>query len=252
MNALGKRPFSSTNRTPRLAVCLRAVGLLVASAWATTAAQATPVGFADSTMSMGEFSRDFKEIVGVYTFTRSDALALGWEESRFRHGGHDKKLRLAEIHYNRLLQRWNGPESQANLFVLLGLGAASGSGVATLTQSAAQSQNVWLPGFQFDYETRRVYFALKGHAALGLDTPAGGKKLSQNRRSVSAGFSFYKTEYDEWQPWLIAEVKRNTLKPDVESTLYLRGIHKTLFVEGGVGFAKANRGDLQVNFRYTF
>jgi hypothetical protein len=244
---LGMRRFL-LNRSNAGMACALALYLTVQSH-----SHATPVGFADSTMAMGEFSKDFSEIVGVYTFTRSDALALGWEESRFTHAGqHDKKLRLTEVHYNRLLQRWNGPESQANLFLLMGLGTASGTGVAALTQSAARSQNVWLPGFQFDYETRRVYVALKGHGAFGMDKPAGGKKLSQSRRSVSAGFSFYKTEYDEWQPWLIAEVKRNTLKPDVESTVYLRGIHKTLFIEGGVGFSKANRGDLQVNFRYTF
>ncbi len=224
-------------------LCLAAAG---------AATHAAPVGFAESTMVMGEVSKDFSEVAAIYSFTRSDALALGWEETKFKPLGQRRQsLRLTELHYNRLLKRWNGEASQANLYVLLGVGQASGNAMAARTGSAS-SQTVFLPGVQLDFETRRVYLAAKAHGAMGLSKPSGGKKLNINRRSVSAGFSFYATEYDEWQPWLVAELKRSSLGSGPEGTLYLRGIHKTLFIEAGVGFLKANRGDVGVNFRYTF
>jgi hypothetical protein len=102
-------------------------------------------------------------------------------------------------------------------------------------------------GVQLDYETRRLYSALKWHGSYAKD-------FDYTRTSLSGGFSFYKTEYDEWQPWLILEATRvgGSAKDAIEYTPYIRFIHKTLFIEAGVPFKKGKSEGAKVNFRYTF
>jgi hypothetical protein len=207
------------------------------------AAHAAPVGFADSVMTMGELSRDWKEADLMYSFTARDAIAAGVIDASIDSPHGTATYRIANAHYNRLLQRWNLPDAQANLYVLLGAGAARGNfidGTETLLQ----------PSVQFDYETRRVYFAVKGHLYKG-------ESFTGNMRSMSAGFSFYATEYDQIQPWLIVEARRmggafKSTDVDTEITPYLRLIHKRLFVEAGLTLDRPSDKQFRLNFRYTF
>lgn len=109
------------------------------------------------------------------------------------------------------------------------------------------TQTVLMPGIQLDYETRRLYAAYRWHGTYS-------NALDYTRYSLSGGFSFYKTEYDEWQPWMILEASRKggDLKDATEVTPYIRFIHKTLFIEAGAPFQKGKSQGLKVNFRYTF
>jgi hypothetical protein len=201
------------------------------------------VGFADSVMTMGELSRDWKEADLMYSFTARDAIAVGVIDASIDSPRGIKTYRIASAHYNRLLQRWNLPDSQANLYVQLGPGAARGNHIDG-------TETLLLPGVQFDYETRRVYFAVKGHLYKG-------ESFTGNTRSLSAGFSFYATEYDQVQPWLIVEARRmggafKSTGIDTEITPYLRLIHRRLFVEAGLTLDKPSDKQFRLNFRYTF
>jgi hypothetical protein len=67
--------------------------------------------------------------------------------------------------------------------------------------------------------------------------------------AVRAGFSFYETDYDETQPWLIVEARRmRGLSDSTEITPMLRLINKRYFVEVGVNQMKQAR----FNFMYIF
>jgi hypothetical protein len=205
-------------------------------------ANALPVGFKDSWMTMGELGRDYSEASLMYTFTSTTAVGAGLVGVKYMHGpaAHTRRIEMADVHVNHRLARWNFPEAQANIYLQLGLGQATGN-------FFAQRQTVLQPGIQMDYETRRVYAALKWHGSYA-------NAFDYTRYSLSGGFSFYKTEYDEWQPWLVLEAARKgaDLKDATEITPYLRFIHKTLFIEAGAPFRNGRSEGIKVNFRYTF
>jgi hypothetical protein len=206
------------------------------------AASALPVGFKDSWMTMGEIGRDYSEANLIYTFTPKTSAGVGVVGLKYKHGAmaHTRRIEMIDAHLNHRIARWNFPEAQANIYVQMGLGQAR-------SNFFSGSQTVVQPGVQLDYETRRVYAALKWHGSYAKD-------FDYTRYSLSSGFSFYKTEYDEWQPWLIVEASRKggDLKDATEITPYVRFIHKTLFIEAGAPFQKGQSQGLKVNFRYTF
>lgn len=215
-------------------------GLMVISLQ--TAAVALPVGFKDSWMTMGELGKNYSEASLMYTFTPHTAVGVGAVGLKYQHGAamHTRRIEMLDAHINHRLARWNFPEAQANIYVLLGLGRANGN-------FFGGSQTVLQPGLQFDYETRRIYTAIKWHGSYA-------KAFDFTRYSLAGGFSFYKTEYDEWQPWLIVEASRKggDLKDATAVTPYIRFIHKTLFIEAGAPFKSGKSEGLKVNFRYTF
>ncbi len=208
----------------------------------TNAASALPVGFKDSWMTMGELGRDYSEAALIYTFIPTTSVGAGAVGLKYQHGtaGHTRRIEMVDAHINHRVARWNMPEAQANIYLQMGVGQAKGS-------FFNGSQTVLQPGIQLDYETRRVFAALKWHGTYAKD-------FDYTRYGAAAGFSFYKTEYDEWQPWAILEASRKggDLKDATEFTPYLRFIHKTLFIEAGAPFQKGKSQGLKVNFRYTF
>jgi hypothetical protein len=205
-------------------------------------ALALPVGFKDSWMTMGELGKDYSEASLIYTFIPTTAVGVGLTGLTYKHSAakHERRIETVDAHINHRLARWNFPEAQANIYVLMGVGQARGNFFSA-------TQTVLQPGLQLDYETRRLYAALKWHGSYA-------KAFDYTRYGLSGGFSLYKTEYDEWQPWLILEASRKggDLKDATEVTPYLRFIHKTLFIEAGAPFQKGQSQGLKVNFRYTF
>lgn len=208
-------------------------GACVLALFATQFTLAGPMGFKESTMAMGDFSPNWREGFANYAFTGRDAVGLGglWMRS-------DDGLRVretVEINYTRRLARWNQPESQANVWLIAGLGPVTGN-------DFSGSRTLFSPGIQVDFETTRVYVS----AMVRLYRAEG---LNHDYASVRAGFSFYEVDYDEIQPWLILEARRmNNLSDSTEVTPMLRVIHKRYFVEFGVN--NANQG--RFNFMYIF
>lgn len=197
------------------------------------AAGAAPMGFRDSWMGMGEFSAEYRELTVNKALTTSDAL--GGSALQMRSSDGVRALDNQELTYTRLLKRWNLPAAQANAWFIGGLGQTTERGrpdaVATVS-----------PGFQFDYETTRVYGAVYARAYRGED-------LRHHVAAVRTGFSFYETDYDEVQPWLIVEARQMSyLSNGTELTPMLRLIHKRFFVEAGAN----TDGRPRFNFMYIF
>ena len=93
-----------------------------------------------------------------------------------------------------------------------------------------------------DYETQRVYASAfaRLYRAEGINHDYAAARL---------GFSFYETDYDEVQPWLVVEARRmRGLSDKTEITPMLRLVHNRYFVEAGVN----NSRQLRANFMYTF
>jgi hypothetical protein len=200
---------------------------------------AAPMGFSESFMAMGDFNNNWRELNLNYATTPRDALGVG--ATYMRADDKSKSRTLEELTYTRLLQRWNFPHAQANLWFQGGVGALQG-----LDKKPGDNQHfdkvMVTPGVQFDYETTRLYF----QAAHRLYRSSG---INHDFTSLRAGFSFYETDYDKTQPWMILEARNmNGLSDKIEVTPMLRLINKNFFVEAGVNNAREPR----FNFMYIF
>lgn len=198
-----------------------------------TCAHAGPMGFKDSVMVMGDFSPNWREGWANYALTPRDALGAGalWMRS-------DDKQRtrtFSEATYTRLVKRWNGEHSQANVWFVAGVGPVTGN-------DFEGTRTMWAPGLSADYETTRFYVAA---AARLYRAP----QINHDFAMARIGFSFYEVDYDEVQPWLVLEARRmRGLSDKTEITPMLRLIHNRYFVD--VGFNNAKQG--RVNVMYIF
>lgn len=198
--------------------------------------EAAPMGFEGSVMTMGDFNQNWREAGFNYALTSRDALGLTHLE--FRSDDHKDKREVDTLNYTRLLSRWNLTDAQSNLWLFMGIGEIRGS----LDNQSIDSKFITSPGFQFDYETTRIYFAAT-HKLYRASN------LNHDTTSIRAGFSFYEADYDKTQPWFILETKyTNQISDKIEVIPMLRLINKNIFVEGGVN----NSGQPRLNLMYTF
>lgn len=200
---------------------------------------AAPIGYEGSTMTMVDLNQNWREVGFNYAITPRDALGLNHLE--FRSDNHQDKRVVDTLNYTRLLSRWNFTDAQSNLWLFMGLGQMRGSseqGVLDVSFNKVAAS----PGFQFDYETTKVYFALTHKLYRASD-------INHDTTSIRGGFSFYEAEYDKTQPWFILETKyTQNISDKIEVIPMLRLINKNIFVEGGVN----NSGQPRFNLMYTF
>ncbi len=205
----------------------------VAAAFCIPLANAGPMGFSGSTMSMGDFGPNWRELFANHALTSRDAV--GAEVLFMRSDDGRREREMAGVTYTRLVSRWNAPDSQANVWFVGGVSAVRGN-------DFNGTRLMFTPGIQLDYETTRVYVS-----ALGRLYRARG--INHDYGSVRAGFSFWEAEYDEIQPWFVLEARRmRNLSDKPEITPMLRLISKNYFVELGVNTARQAR----FNFMYVF
>jgi hypothetical protein len=200
---------------------------------------AQPMGFDDSYMGMGDFSSNWREAYVNYALTPRDAI--GASATYMRSDDKNKMRNLQEIVYTRLLSRWNMPQAQANIWVTAGIGAIQGTD-KRVGDDARFSEVMLSPGVQFDYETKRIYFAANHRLYRS-------QHANHDFTSLRAGFSFFETDYTQTQPWFVIEARNmNSLSDKVEITPMLRLINKNFFIEAGVN----NSREPRFNFMYIF
>jgi hypothetical protein len=204
-----------------------------------TSSQAGPMGFSDSYMVMGDFSQNWKESFINYAVSPRDALGVSL--TYMKSDDDSKRRYLEEVTYTRLINRWNLPNAQANLWFVGGIGALQGKDDLHGTDRSF-NKVIATPGIQLDYETTRVYLQATHRLYRSND-------INHDYTSLRGGFSFYEAAYDKTQPWFILEARyMNDLSNMVEVTPMLRLINKKYFVEVGVN----NSDQLRFNFMYIF
>lgn len=202
-------------------------------------ATAGPMGFSESFMTMGDFNNNWRESLFNYATTPRDAF--GVSAIYMRADDKSKSRTLEEVTYTRLLKRWNAPHAQANLWFQGGIGALQGED-KLIGENREFDKVMITPGVQFDYETTRIYFQAAHRLYRASD-------INHDYTSVRAGFSFYETDYESTQPWLILEARNmNGLSEKIEVTPMLRLINNSFFVEAGVN----NSREPRFNFMYIF
>ncbi|PPD54098.1 MAG: hypothetical protein CTY10_07965, partial [Methylotenera sp.] len=188
-------------------------------------ATAGPMGFDESFMAMGDFNNNWRESFINYAISPRDAF--GVSATYMRADDKSKSRTLEEVTYTRLLKRWNAPHAQANLWFQGGIGALQGQD-KLIGKNDEFNKFVYTPGVQFDYETTRIYFQASHKLYRASD-------INHDYTSARAGFSFYESDYESTQPWLILEARNmNGLSEKIEITPMLRLINKSFFVEAGV------------------
>ena len=194
---------------------------------------AAPMAYKNSINSMTEVSQAYSKIEANYAITYRDALGL----KVFNAKGSGNKLEGVDITYIHRALRINSSSSQANIWLL---GAA---GYLEREKNNIKSYDKYIsPGFQLDYETKRIYGMLS-HELLR----ANGSNFDKTELQI--GFSFYEAGYEETQPWFLLEIMQtNTLSEKIEFIPTLRLINKALYFEAGV----STEGNPKLHLMYTF
>ena len=207
--------------------------LLIISLIASLTAHAAPMGFKDSWMTMGDFSKTYRELTANYALTPRDGIGV---TSTYMQINNKSQSQINnELSYTRLVKRWNMPEAQANIWFIGGIGETRGNYFSGTKATVS-------PGIQADYETTRLYAS----ANARIDIADG---ITNNIVSARTGFSFYEANYDETQPWLIVEARRMSMVSSAfELTPMLRLIHNRFFVEAGANF----HGQPRLSFMYIY
>jgi hypothetical protein len=207
--------------------------LALASLLTAGTAQALPMGSVDSWMVMGEFAASSRELAANYALTPRDALGLTVGRWRSDDDAGAELREFGGASYTRLVRRWNLPDAQMNLWFVGTLGRLSSQG---------RQHTLVAPTVMLDYETTRLY------VSGGLKT-ARASPVRQDTAYLRAGFSFYEVEYDDIQPWLVAEAKRQRdgVRKD-EAAAWLRLIHKRYFIEVGADDAGRARFNFMLNY----
>ncbi len=174
-----------------------------------------------------------QSIQSFYSF--DPAWAAGLRYQRWHNDDRNESFTGAQL--NHLLRRWNGPEYQANIYLMAGAGHSSPD------EYNAPSGFGIMGGVQADYETRQFYSAAKFE---NFYDPGAYNHLEQEYR---LGFAPYKTSYEEAQPWLMIQAKYSSqFSEKVEITPLLRVIHKSFLTEIGVSLD----GEPMFNIMYHF
>ncbi len=213
---------------------------LAAAAVLPIPALALPMGSQGTWMVMGERYPDSYELSVNYALTGSDALGVAygsWDEPAHSgaSGSHALKRDYSALTYTRLLHRWNLPDAQANLWFVGMFGSVRPS-------ERPEHDTLGALSLLADYETTRIY------TGGGLETMRAGS-IRHDTAYARAGFSFYEVEYEDTQPWLIVEVKRERFSETAKNSVtpMLRFINRRYFVEVG-----ANRDGAVFSFMLNF
>ena len=82
------------------------------------------MGFKNSWMLMGDFSKTYQELGLNYATTANDAFGIS--ASAMQTDNSVSKQQNLEAVYTRKVARWNLPEAQANIWFIGGLGSTTG------------------------------------------------------------------------------------------------------------------------------
>lgn len=191
---------------------------------AATPATAKPLSYVGGTMLMQENDVGGHTLAVDHTLSRQMAAALHIQ----RHTRGENFTMLGP-QLNVLLQRWNLPDGQGNVFATLGGG--------TTIERGEMRPAVW-SGFLADYETRRVFVSYDLRLTYA-------KRIQRSAwQRVRVGTTFNPVTYDTTSLWLMLQVDRRDEKhfgghhgsigPKTDVTPILRAMYKTFMMEGGV------------------
>lgn len=155
--------------------------------------QARPVSYSQGWMAMTTNDGMENSAMLSYSPTAKDAFGIRTDYMR------DDETFLNTLTYNRLLKRWNNPGSQANFFLLTGVGIGDDHGNITPAGFA---------GIEGDWESRRYYVSYENRF---IASSANNQYFDQKAR---IGIAPYIADYDGVHTWLMLQVQNNPTSED--------------------------------------
>jgi hypothetical protein len=214
---------------PRRWAALALLGLLP------MAAPAKPIAFARGTTLMFEYGAGTMTEAQLFYAPRYwYSVGGGWVELTSEDGRTQRHI--AYLRGNVLAKRWNFPGAQANVFAWGGLGRATGNDFA----GPVATRNV---GMQADFETRRVYGAIRSDLQES-------RQFSHRIDTLQLGWAPYAHDYDTLATWFVVQGRRYTgdLYEGTETAFLVRFFKGGAWVEIG---ATAD-GKLQAMAMFNF
>jgi hypothetical protein len=196
-----------------------------------SAAQGHPVAYKGAWSFMAFNQADMLVWQLLYSFERQ--FSLGVDFYRDTMEGPERYFLIPRLSW--LVKRWNGTDSQANVYVYGGVGAAR---KGNATQLAAEG------AIEADYETRQIYVSGKA-SVVGAET---FKTLAVYQ--LRAGFAPYLGDFEGLNSWLIlqAQYLPNAPQDTLRIGPLLRLFYKNVLWETGV----TTRGMWNFNFMVHF
>lgn len=145
------------------------------------AAEAKPIPYGGGWMVMQENSGSENLFHIVYAPTADYSIGTSNEWMR------EDKYWVHSLQFNYLVNRWNMPDAQGNIFFLSGAGAA---------QQGSNTEPAAWAGILADYETRRIFVSYENQTLYAGDID---KQFSQKAR---VGVAPYVGKYEDLHTWL--------------------------------------------------
>ncbi len=198
-------------------------------------AAAKPIAFAHGTTVMAEYGAGTMEELQVFHAPRH-FYSVGGGYLALERDSDGRSRDITYARFNYLVKRWNREDSQANVFAWGGIGRASVS-------ESPGDETAWNAGAQLDYETRRVYAALKSDLHEG-------SSFSNRVDTLQLGLAPYEHDYDNVATWLLVQGRRYTgeIHDGTEVAFLLRFFKGPVWVEAGA----TTDGKLQVMTMINF
>ncbi len=186
-----------------------------------------PVIYQDGTMLSNMNMDDMTEAGIFYSFTHK--WAAGAEYWRLQdETGAEQELQLARL--NHLAWRYNGPASQANVYLISGIGRAE--------DDVNENRLGWLGGLETDWETREYFVSAKYAHLASADFDTG---LWVGR----IGYSPIIADFDSLQAWVMLQAWHDPVTArETKITPLLRFFYKNVLWEMG----SSTKGDMFLNW----
>jgi hypothetical protein len=197
-------------------------------------AVAKPIAFADGTTVMAEYGGGtMKEAQVFHAPTYFLSAGAGYLELE---GDHGRRREILYGRVNYLVQRWNMPDAQANVFAWGGLGRA-------YLDELDAHRFAWNAGAQVDYETRRWYSSLKTDLHRS-------NAFSYRVDTLQLGIAPYEHDFDTLATWLVVQGRNYSsgAQSGIEWALLLRLFKRAAWIEAGV----TDEGKLQAMAMINF
>jgi len=203
------------------------LGFIIVFGWLASGAAAHPVSFQGGWSFMGFNQPDMQDWQLLYTFHRRFSLGVDYFHDRMT--GRDRDIGIPRLSW--LVQRWNGADYQANIYVYGGVGGARVDGTNRLAAEGS---------LETDYETRKVY----GSAKATIVGVRDSETLAVYQ--LRAGFAPYVGAFDDLHSWLIAQVQYYPFSRDEMWRVgpVVRLFYRNVLTEMGV----SARGTWSLNF----
>ncbi len=179
-------------------------------------------GWVFSQMSM----KDMTDLNVSYSLTHR--WSMGYQFFRLENPqGDADQFNLFKL--NHLLKRFNGKDSQANIYLHSGLGHAE--------NAVLKNRLGWMGGVEADWETRTLFTSLK---YLHYGTSQSDHPVIVGR----LGFSPFKADFNSLQSWAMLQVWSDPVTSrEVKVTPLLRFFYQNVLWEMGA----STKGDMMLN-----